>query len=581
MGGGRHFKEDELLRQLLKMDTALLVLILAVVTLLALPVLTYPLGRDQGEFATIGRGLLEGRVPYRDLWNPKPPAVFYVYAAAMSVFGRSSEALRAIDLLIVPVIGAALFWLGRRFANRRVGLWAALVFAVFYFTETFWTLTQNDGIVLLPMALAMACMVKICPHPLAPSPSGRGGRVLWPFLAGVSCGVVIWFKYPFALFGLVVVAGYVILGRSQTGGNVGTRHASSLQGWIIRDGRVGFAFLLGGALIIGGGAAYLAMIGAWDSLLESARVTAGYTALTFDAAELLPLLQTALGFRWQQWGLLLALAAVWLLPHPSPAHGEGRAGGFDSLPEGEGQGVRVYRRGWLVVWLWLLAGLAIMLAQAKGYDYHWLPMLPPLALLAAGSIDRLLHMLALGLARLTRLPPKIAQNFAAAAAALGLLAILVAGIWPKSWPYLTGQEDRLAYYRRFQAGEFVADESLQVANYLRQRTTPGDSLFIWGFRPEVYYLSSLNPASRFIFQFPLVADWYPAAWRQETVDTLWAALPPYVLVLQVDYMPWVTGRDEDSNALLQEYTELNNWLMFNYERDTQIGNFFLWRRKPT
>ena len=78
-----------------------------------------------------------------------------------------------------------------------------------------------------------------------------------------------------------------------------------------------------------------------------------------------------------------------------------------------------------------------------------------------------------------------------------------------------------------------------------------------------------------------MADWYPADWRQENVDVLWAALPPYVAVLQTDYMPWVTGSHEDSNTLLQEYEELNDWLIYNYERDVQIGNFFFWRRKAT
>jgi len=159
------------------------------------------------------------------------------------------------------------------------------------------------------------------------------------------------------------------------------------------------------------------------------------------------------------------------------------------------------------------------------------------------------------------------------------LLILIAGIWPTTWKYLTGQEDQVTYFGRFVAGEFVADESLKVAQFLREREVPGDSLFIWGFRPEVYYLSGLNPATRFIFQFPLVGSWYPPEWRKENVDTLWAALPPYVLVLQVDYMPWVTGSHEDSNQLLQEYTDLNNWLIYNYERDSQIGNFFVWRRK--
>src|SRR5690606_17637067 len=124
------------------------VALIGLILLIALPVVTYPLGRDQGEFATIGRGLLDGKIPYVDLWNPKPPAVFYVYALAMTLFGRTISALRLIDLILFPVIAAALYTIGLRVANRHVGMWAIVLFGVFYFTETFWTLTQNDGIAL-------------------------------------------------------------------------------------------------------------------------------------------------------------------------------------------------------------------------------------------------------------------------------------------------------------------------------------------------------------------------------------------------------------------------------------------------
>ncbi len=223
--------------------------------------------------------------------------------------------------------------------------------------------------------------------------------------------------------------------------------------------------------------------------------------------------------------------------------------------------------------LWALVGLVIMLVQAKGYDYHWLPMLPPLALLGADTLDRLIDAAARnGYARRSQVPATLLVVFL-------FLALLWQGIWPRSWHYLTGQEDQSAYFSRFQGGEFVADESLAVATFLQERVAPGDSLYIWGFRPEVYYLSQLNPATRFIFQFPLVGEWYPADWRRENVEVLWAALPPYVLVLQADYMPWVTGRNEDSHTLLQEYNELNDWLIFNYEREAQIGNFLIWKRR--
>ncbi len=136
-------------------DWLLFLGLMLVVTVLALPILTYPLGRDQGEFATIGRGLLQGKIPYVDLWNPKPPAIFYVYALAMTLYGQTTAALRALDLLLVPLLSAALYWLGFHLRGRRVALFAAVIFPAFYLTETFWTLTQNDGIAMLPMTLAV------------------------------------------------------------------------------------------------------------------------------------------------------------------------------------------------------------------------------------------------------------------------------------------------------------------------------------------------------------------------------------------------------------------------------------------
>nr|AUN37554.1 hypothetical protein [uncultured bacterium] len=513
---------------IIKRPVFLLLALIVVITLIALPTLTYPLGRDQGEFATIGRGILDGRIPYVDLWNPKPPAIFYVYAAAIRLFGRSSEAVRVLDLLMFPPLAATLYWIGKRLASSRVGLWATLLFGVFYFTETFWTLSQNDGIVLLPMALALACAIKAA--------DAEKRSALWALASGALSAYVIWYKYPFALFVGVAVFAYVW---------VRARRASPLQ-W--RD--IG-AFIVGGLLIGIGGIAHMMAIGAWDALVQSALVTASYTAQ--GNGDLISAMQTALGFRWQQWGALFILALIGLM-----------------------LAIRRFNRRslWWIVLVWLIAGTAMMLVQLKFYDYHWLPMLPPLALIGAGALEAIVN----AIFRKGDLPGRPYTTILHGGAAVALLLVMLTVIGARTFPYLTGREDQVAYYHQFQAGEFVADESLEVANFLKARVAPGDSLFIWGFRPEVYYLSQLNPAVRFIFQFPLVANWYPVEWRKQTADILWAALPPYVLVLQVDYMPWVTGNNEDSNTDLQGYTELNNWLEFNYVRDSQIGNFLIWRR---
>ncbi len=539
-----------MLGRLLKRDWLLVSLLLVVVCLIALPVLSYPLGRDQGEFATIGRGILNGRTPYTELWNPKPPAVFYVYALAMRLLGQTAMALRTIDFLVVPVCSLCLFWIGQHLINRRIGLWAALLFPVFYFTETFWTLTQNDGIVLVPMLLAMVCTLWVVSH--QSSVNGQKPNTRWMFVyalsAGALAGYIVWYKYPFALFG--VLLGVIYLGLRW--------QARASAPFNRRDVYAIAAFILGGIVTIGGGVLLLMAQGAWGEFLRSAQVTAQYTALTFNFNDFRDLMGTAIAYRWHYWGLLFVLALVGVVASRQSSVAR-------PIPNFSTHA----QYSLLLLFAWLVVGLIIMLVQAKGYDYHWLPMLPPLVLTAAPGVDWL-HRL---ISRVLK-PIIVSAMFV-----LVFLLILAAGIWPTTWKYLTGQEDQVTYFGRFVAGEFVADESLKVAQLLRERVVQGDSLYIWGFRPEVYYLSGLNPATRFIFQFPLVGSWYPPEWRKENVDTLWAALPPYVLVLQVDYMPWVTGSHEDSNSLLQEYTDLNNWLVFNYERDTQIGNFFVWRRK--
>ena len=498
-----------------------LIAVIGLVILLALPTLTYPLGRDQGEFATLGRGLLQGKVPYVDLWNPKPPAIFYVYAAAMAVVGQTAVALRLLDLLMIPVLLWAVWWIGRRAGGPAVGLWAALLFGVFYFTETFWTLTQNDGLVLVPMTLAMVAALRA-------ADSGHRSWA-WALVSGMLAGVSVWFKYPFLLIA-----------------------CAAALAWLLMRARFRWAdiagFVVGLVISLAAGAGAMVATGAWDALLESARVTSAYTALGLNLADFVAAMQTALGFRWSQWGLLFLLGLVGLI-----------AGLWPRLTPD-----RRARRMTLVVLVWLLAGLGMMVSQAKAYDYHWLPMLPPLAILGG-----------IGATALTRRFPRWAQ----VAAALTVFALALAAVWGPALPYLSGSEDQLAYFDRFQGGEMNAGESQRVVEYLRAHNVPGDSLYIWGFRPEIYYLAGLNPATRFIFQFPLAADWYPQDWRQANVDTLWAALPPYVAVLQADYMPWVTGSHDDSNTLLQRYEELNDWLIYNYEPETQIGNFFLWRRK--
>jgi hypothetical protein len=233
-----------------------------------------------------------------------------------------------------------------------------------------------------------------------------------------------------------------------------------------------------------------------------------------------------------------------------------------------------------LLFLWLFAGLVFVILQAKGFDTHWIPLLPPLVILASAALDGLLTRLDGLRSSLGSFRPIIRPQLFIAFAVVFFIAILAKDTWLRAWPYLTGQQSQRAYWRGFQAGDLNAGDSLRIARWLEERTDGGDSVYIWGFRPEVAFLAGLRPATRFQAQFPLVGDRYPQSWKQENVDMLWTVLPGYVLVVRADSMPWVTGTQKDSNTILAEdYKTLEDWLIENYDRDEIIGNFLTWKRK--
>ena len=67
---------------------------------------------DVNCFFTVGRGILDGLVPYRDLYEQKGPVLYFVYAL-ISLFSRDSY--WGVFLLEVVTFGLFLYFSGKRF----------------------------------------------------------------------------------------------------------------------------------------------------------------------------------------------------------------------------------------------------------------------------------------------------------------------------------------------------------------------------------------------------------------------------------------------------------------------------------
>ena len=84
----------------------------------ALPILSYPSGRDQSTYLLIGRSLLEGKQLYRDLWDNKPPGIFFLYAGISKLFGTALWGVALVDILWLLAISYCIFRFTARFTIR-------------------------------------------------------------------------------------------------------------------------------------------------------------------------------------------------------------------------------------------------------------------------------------------------------------------------------------------------------------------------------------------------------------------------------------------------------------------------------
>ena len=89
---------------------------------------------DNAIFQYAGKGILSGKIPYRDLYDHKPPAIFYLNGLGLALGGGSRWGIWALELLSLTTAGAICALYLRRFFGR---LPAVIATAAFLLNLTF------------------------------------------------------------------------------------------------------------------------------------------------------------------------------------------------------------------------------------------------------------------------------------------------------------------------------------------------------------------------------------------------------------------------------------------------------------
>jgi 4-amino-4-deoxy-L-arabinose transferase-like glycosyltransferase len=80
--------------------------------------------RDESTFILLAQSLVEGNLPYTELWDLKPPLLFALFAIPISLFGKSLIAIRFMGVIAVSGIALSTCLIGKKVADKGVGFLA-------------------------------------------------------------------------------------------------------------------------------------------------------------------------------------------------------------------------------------------------------------------------------------------------------------------------------------------------------------------------------------------------------------------------------------------------------------------------
>jgi hypothetical protein len=432
---------------------------------------TYPFGSDQGLYEYVAREWVQrGAIPYRDVFDHKTPGIYIVYAIGVALFGANEWGIRVLDLAGVVATGLVVARLSTPMTRPvRPGLrgLAVLVTSVAYYGFfDYWSSAQSE---LWYGLLGVASMTA----------AARGTRGLRAqFVAGLLGGAAMVMKPTSAPFVAIAVA-LIVLREREDGG----RSPKALAIAIARFA-AGAAVVPALVLAYFGahhalGAMYDIVVGAngfYVSHEKGVRSVAEGLFRTYDFYRLESPFTAFMVF-----GLaLVGFLAATQRPFRIPAR-------------------------YVLASSACLAGFAAVAVQQKFYWLHWGSMIAPFALLTTTLLD---DLIALGsrTVRESIVVPLVAAAFLFLYASVPFACIPWVENQTRAISYLTGALSREAYTNSFVLADryFYYGDIVRVSDFIREHSSPDDTICVRGFNPGIYILADRHYAGRFFWSNFLV-----------------------------------------------------------------------------
>ena len=513
----------------------------ALVVVWAVGYLAWPFSNDQGILSWVGEVVRRGGMPYRDGWDVKGPLTYLLYAVPGALFGRNQWGLRAFDL---AVLGVGLWCVARIVRQQGGSAWAgrvaSLLWLLWYASIDHHGTAQPDGWAAVLLAGAVVPLTR------------RGvtsGFTRSTIAAGALIGAAMLVKPTYA----------AMLAMPALQGVASFRAADArravMQGWL--------AVAMGAALVVGACWGWLAANGALDAMLD---VQFGW----------IPTAYTDVTSAWP--------SRIYTLMHHLTAEHFALAMPF--VVAGLALAWRRARADAALFVAWVGASLLGVAAQGNFWEYHWHALYPPMAVLAALTLDAIVAPTEQGAsAPPSHAPGAALRTFASSAAIMLLVSAALEpamdvyrrALRPGTWHSLFGP---------YASGE-AFDETVR---WIRERSDATEPVLVWGQLSGVNWLADRASVSRFAHMTPLVVPPGNARrerYRDELLDGVRRTPPRLVIALASEMCARRPTEDERFRSgevprvlfCLEELPALHDIVRRDYDVDRRIGLLEIWRRR--
>lgn len=519
-------------------------LLLLLTLVIRLPILAEPWGGDQAGFGYVAKGMLEGKVPYKDMYSLTAYGIFFTFALFFKLFGIHMVSAHIGHLLVSFITLLLVYFLAHRLYGRKAAWIAGLCYTIFsnglafsgfgYENRsawgTYWYLSQRE-VFMAPLLLGAVYLMLL---------REKGNALLIDFVNGLLLGLAAFYKLTAVLMLLLFM---ILVVREESMGQ-GNFDLKRITGAVLSLG-MGFTLMQ---------LPFLYYFWTYDALGDV------YQALFVHLASYAKLSR---GLRVEaffsgNYSVMKENLILWLFAFISMLHILSRD----------------RSRGNLLVTWWTITSLLMVWGQGKFFGYHFILLVPPFAVLTA-------YGLPIFLASGSGWKEFLLSNFRDIRKTF-ILATLVASVlgfgilnydyYRRHVLYFLGKMSRQEYYEvftEFPTHPYSFRADYRVAEYLKERAAPGERLGVVFSAGDtvIHVLTGMEPATRFIQSWylfpsdgPLAGNPITVALRREFVDQLIHAAPRFILCVHIPLEQLVeipALKDDPDLERLSEFVHAN------------------------